>query len=110
MSQRECAGFNWPPLSIPAEQPVSISPVTVRRAGVTSFMPLPRHFCGLSSLVLAPSIGSLAWGVDQLASVTAALSGLPLGWSHRLSLNSSVADSLRQSRAAAAVGQFANWH
>jgi hypothetical protein len=33
MSQRECAGFNWPPLSIPAEQPVSISPEAVSRAG-----------------------------------------------------------------------------
>ena len=37
MSQRECAGFNWPPLSIPAEQPVSISPVTVSRAGWSVF-------------------------------------------------------------------------
>ena len=33
MSQRECAGFNWPPLSIPAQEPVSISPETVSRAG-----------------------------------------------------------------------------
>jgi hypothetical protein len=33
MSQRECAGFNWPPLSIPAEEPVSISPEAVNRAG-----------------------------------------------------------------------------
>lgn len=33
MSQRECAGFNWPPLSIPAEEPVSISPEAVSRAG-----------------------------------------------------------------------------
>lgn len=33
MSQRERAGFNWPPPSIPAEEPVSISPVTVSRAG-----------------------------------------------------------------------------
>lgn len=33
MSQRECAGFNWPPLSIPAEDPVSICPETVNRAG-----------------------------------------------------------------------------
>ena len=33
MSQRECAGFNWPPLSIPAEEPVSSSPVAVSRAG-----------------------------------------------------------------------------
>ena len=33
MSQRECAGFNCPPLSIPAEEPVSSSPVAVSRAG-----------------------------------------------------------------------------
>jgi hypothetical protein len=33
MSQRECAGFNWPPLSIPASEPVSISPEAVSRAG-----------------------------------------------------------------------------
>ncbi|WCP14516.1 hypothetical protein sphantq_02962 [Sphingobium sp. AntQ-1] len=33
MSQRECAGFNWPPLSIPAEQPVSSVPSEHRRAG-----------------------------------------------------------------------------
>ncbi len=33
MSQRECAGFNRPPLVIPAEQPVRISPVAVRRIG-----------------------------------------------------------------------------
>ena len=33
MSQRECAGFNWPPLSIPAEEPVSICPEAVSRAG-----------------------------------------------------------------------------
>jgi hypothetical protein len=33
MSQRECAGFNWPPLSIPAAEPISISPDAVSRAG-----------------------------------------------------------------------------
>ncbi|WP_235264246.1 hypothetical protein [Delftia sp. RIT313] len=33
MSQRECAGFNWPPLAIPAEEPVSIRPSAVSRAG-----------------------------------------------------------------------------
>jgi hypothetical protein len=33
MSQRECAGFNWPPPGIRASEPVSISPVTVKRAG-----------------------------------------------------------------------------
>ena len=33
MSQRECAGFNWPPLSIPALEPVSVTPEAVSRAG-----------------------------------------------------------------------------
>ena len=33
INQRECAGFNWPELSIPAEEPVSISPEAVSRAG-----------------------------------------------------------------------------
>jgi hypothetical protein len=37
MSQRECAGFNWPPLSIPAQEPVSISPEAVKRAGCVVF-------------------------------------------------------------------------
>jgi len=37
MRQRECAGFNWPPFSIPAEEPVSISPETVSRAEVARF-------------------------------------------------------------------------
>lgn len=31
MSQRECAGFNWPPLSIPAEEPVRVCPQAVNR-------------------------------------------------------------------------------
>lgn len=33
MSQRECAGFNWPPFSIPASEPVSILPEAVSRCG-----------------------------------------------------------------------------
>jgi len=32
MSQRECAGFNWPPLSVSAAEPVSICPEAVNRA------------------------------------------------------------------------------
>lgn len=36
MSQRGCAGLNWPPLSIPAEDPVSISPEAVSRAGAAA--------------------------------------------------------------------------
>jgi hypothetical protein len=35
MSQRECAGFNWPPLSIPAMEPINISPEAVSRAGAS---------------------------------------------------------------------------
>jgi hypothetical protein len=33
MSQRECSGFNWPPLSIAASEPVNISPEAVSLAG-----------------------------------------------------------------------------
>jgi hypothetical protein len=33
MSQRECCGFNWPPLSIAAVEPISIPPEAVSRAG-----------------------------------------------------------------------------
>ena len=36
MSQRECAGFNCPPASIPAVEPVSRAPEVVRRMGVAS--------------------------------------------------------------------------
>jgi hypothetical protein len=37
MSQRECAGFNWPELSIAASDPVSISPEAVKRTGPANF-------------------------------------------------------------------------
>jgi len=33
MSQRLCAGFNWPELTIPASEPVSTRPSAVMRAG-----------------------------------------------------------------------------
>jgi hypothetical protein len=33
ISQRECPGLNWPPESIPAIEPVSISPRAVKRIG-----------------------------------------------------------------------------
>ena len=61
MSQRECAGFNWPPLSIPAEEPVSISPVAVSRAG-----------CGLSfkckmSSVRYPDVRPVAMRLGRIA-------------------------------------------
>ncbi|WP_371054243.1 hypothetical protein, partial [Ralstonia pseudosolanacearum] len=47
MSQRECAGFNWPPASIPAQEPVSISPQAVCRAGPGSNV----NACSLSGLL-----------------------------------------------------------
>lgn len=45
MSQRECAGFNRPPLAIPACNPVSISPEAVNRAGCVE--------CGLQGSIAA---------------------------------------------------------
>ena len=51
MSQRECAGSNWPPASIPAEQPVSISPEAVNRAGPGNIA----NACSLRGLPLACS-------------------------------------------------------
>lgn len=70
MSQRECAGFNWPPLSIPAEEPVSICPPAVNRAG---WLPINVNACSLN--------------------------GLPRGCSSRPAKNSGVADALFQSLA-----------
>jgi hypothetical protein len=52
MSQRECAGFNWPPLSIPAEEPISISPVAVSRAGLLWCAHIHACVDVLSSLIL----------------------------------------------------------
>ena len=45
MSQRECAGFNWPPLSIPAVEPVSSSPEAVNRTGPSSVTHPARFAC-----------------------------------------------------------------
>lgn len=71
MSQRECAGFNWPPPSVPASDPVSSSPESVNRAG---WLPINVNACSLN--------------------------GLPRPCSNRTAKNSGVADALRQSRAA----------
>lgn len=74
ISQRECAGFNWPPLSIPAQEPISISPDAVCRAGPGSNV----NACSLSGFPRACSARfarnsgeplaecqSLAFGVAQ---------------------------------------------
>src|SRR5690606_18412255 len=81
MSQRECAGFNWPPLSIPAEEPISISPEAVNRAGwfrstqnaaVPSSLFQPFRIASFSapSSVLAPFSPSSALGVGHPHSAT----------------------------------------
>jgi hypothetical protein len=70
MSQRECAGFNWPPLVIPAEKPVSRTPESVNRAGR---LPINVNACSLN--------------------------GFPRPCSIRLAKNSRVADALFQSLA-----------
>jgi hypothetical protein len=54
MSQRECAGFNWPPLSISAQEPVSISPEAVSRAGCKCIVMLVR-VCPRVPRAIAPS-------------------------------------------------------
>jgi hypothetical protein len=75
MSQRECAGFNWPPLSIPAEEPVSISPEAIRRAGplfgwawsINDWPTFaPRAFC-CSGVSGEPRVASQQFGVPQPA-------------------------------------------
>lgn len=84
MSQRECAGFNWPPLSIPAEEPISISPEAVSRAG-----PLIAAACAKSCGLPLRSISEIvpsnvrtffspsAWrGVGQPANPATSFSGL----------------------------------
>ncbi len=74
MSQRECAGFNWPPASIAAQEPVSISPRAVRRAGpgsnvnACSLNGLPRVCsarCARNSGEPLAECQSLAFGVAQ---------------------------------------------
>lgn len=83
MSQRECAGLNWPLLSIPAQEPVSISPEAVSRAGCGGYSvincarvrpnPFPLPVDSLQRARLAASASasacanSLALGVGQPA-------------------------------------------
>jgi hypothetical protein len=84
MSQRECAGFNWPPLSIPAVEPISICPVAVSRAGcgllrnisaiVATVAPRPCPFQLLPFSAISSKFVcglSLALGVGQPTNVTA---------------------------------------
>ena len=38
MSQRECAGFNWPPLAVATGDPVSAGPESAENAASVSVM------------------------------------------------------------------------
>lgn len=68
MSQRECAGFNWPPLSIPAEEPVSICPEAVSRAGQAIFDICVRLRPDIPGVIPVPARSpSVAEGVGQPA-------------------------------------------
>lgn len=62
MSQREWFTFNAAGFPVPAGEEDGIGPKA-------SFMSRPRHFCRLSSAVLAPSTASLACGVAHPASL-----------------------------------------
>jgi hypothetical protein len=76
MSQRECAGFNWPPLSIPASEPISISPEAVSRAGPVSVTAV----CRLSPPARPSDPGPVVLfvcGVGQPVSEAICGSGMP---------------------------------
>lgn len=75
MSQRECAGSNWPPLSIPAQEPVSICPKAVSRTGpaniAKSLRLLPCLVLPIARFAWPPPVQSLACVVGQPASTAA---------------------------------------
>lgn len=102
MSQRECAGFNWPPLSILASEPVSISPEAVSRVGPTRATICPSGLPvshGLASFT--PRLASVTVVVGQPASANAcSLNGFPRVSSIRPARNSGDPLALRQSLAA----------
>jgi hypothetical protein len=78
MSQRECAGFNWPPLSIPAGKPVSSSPEAVSRAGCMCIVMLV-SVCPRVPRAIAPSppdeFPSCLSGVGQPDNTATSFSG-----------------------------------
>ena len=70
ISQRESAGFNWPPLVIPAEEPVSRFPEAVSLAGSTSVESCTRLLPVMCSVMVPPRSASVAEGVVQSAVFT----------------------------------------
>lgn len=75
MSQRECAGFNWPVLSVPAENPLGVAPKTANWAwsarlvsDTPSCAPLSRALSLRARNCSGVPPASRAAGVAQLAS------------------------------------------
>lgn len=87
MSQRLCAGFNWPPLVVSAAEPISISPCVVSRPGPCEIKAIASSDTCLplcirriaASVVLYRHFSSPATAVGQPESCTAcgSLSDLP---------------------------------
>src|SRR5208283_3617328 len=85
-SQRECSGFNGPPPSICAEEPVSILPEAFKRIGEGvpvgvlqphSFATPPISNSSFRSPLLLVCPPSITFGVGQPASVTAPSKSIP---------------------------------
>lgn len=112
MSQRECSGLNWPPLAVPASQPVRISPPAVKRAGPSC---TERSAADARLLPVSGSFDfqpppSSAHGVTQDASDDAIPSVIPkpfplLCFSFSSALRSSHLESFRFCGPALGVGQ-----
>jgi hypothetical protein len=71
MSQRECAGFNWPELSIPASDPVSISPEAVKRTGPLRLDCWVSELPVIAGVIVPPRSESVALGEVQALNFTA---------------------------------------
>jgi hypothetical protein len=85
MSQRECAGFNWPPLSVSAGDPDGVSPEAANWACRGSWSSLERSEpSGLTPVVAMPAVSfqSRALGVDHEAKLLWAVkvSATPREW------------------------------
>jgi hypothetical protein len=72
ISHRESAGFNRPPLSIPAEEPVSITPEAVSRAG--------EGFCDSHATRPSSAFNGTAWHSGPSFQSRLVAVGQPASW------------------------------
>jgi hypothetical protein len=113
MSQRECAGFNWPALAVSAVDPVAGVP-EASDVDCASVSPNPLFPCFAAatarrcSHVESVRLPALASGVGQLANVNACSeSGLPRVCSARPARNSGEPEALCQSLVAGVAQEAA---